>query len=346
MKITINKIAELAGVSRGAVDKVIHNRPGVKPEVRRRIAEVIERTGYVPLHMTEEASAPVKKVAAVILPRLTNPFFVALKRGMDHTYESVREAGLLLEYYFCDETDIKGTIAILDFLKERAIDAYLIRGMRSERLRERLDELSERGIPIIFIDSDVPNAKRLCMVGEDCYKSGRIAASLLAKSIGFAGEVAMIGGSSDITAHRLRIKGFEDAIRERWPRISVCEKVFTLEQSVIAYERTCILLDQHPNLDGIFSLAGCAGDIGQAIIDRRRKEKVKMVCYNTTQDVVALIEKGIVQFSISLSPFQQGQLLVELVSAYLLHGKPPAGEFIQTPIAIGIDENIDMLDLE
>ena len=45
MKVTINKIAELAGVSRGVVDKVIHGRPGVRPQVRERVMQVIRQTG-------------------------------------------------------------------------------------------------------------------------------------------------------------------------------------------------------------------------------------------------------------------------------------------------------------
>lgn len=342
MKMTINKIAALAGVSRGAIDKVLHDRPGVRPEVRRRVLEVIQETGYTPLHLPKPPAAPHRKAAAVILPRQTNPFFAAMKRGMDHTCENMREAGLVLEYYFCDDTDINGMLAILDYLENRPIDAYLLRGVRSERLRRRVDALSERGIPIIFIDSDIPGAKRLCLIGEDCYRGGRIAASLLAKSIGFSGEVAMIGGSAEISAHRLRIQGFEDVMRERWPEIAITERLVTLDQSVIAYERTRALLDKRPGLRGIFSFDSCAGEIGQAIIDRHCKARVKMVCYNTTKDVAALIQKGIVQFSIGLAPFRQGQLVAETAGAYLLHGKKPHSAFLQTPIEIKLDENLEI----
>lgn len=37
MKMTIRKIAELAGVSRGTVDKVVHDREGVSNEVRAQV---------------------------------------------------------------------------------------------------------------------------------------------------------------------------------------------------------------------------------------------------------------------------------------------------------------------
>lgn len=46
MKITIRKIAELAGVSRGTVDKVVHGRSGVGDDVRARVQAIIDAEGY------------------------------------------------------------------------------------------------------------------------------------------------------------------------------------------------------------------------------------------------------------------------------------------------------------
>ena len=46
MKITIRKIAELAGVSRGTVDKIVHDRAGVSDEVRAQVQKVIDESGY------------------------------------------------------------------------------------------------------------------------------------------------------------------------------------------------------------------------------------------------------------------------------------------------------------
>ena len=45
---TINEIAKLAGVSRGTVDRVIHNRGNVKPEIQTRIQQIIRETGFSP----------------------------------------------------------------------------------------------------------------------------------------------------------------------------------------------------------------------------------------------------------------------------------------------------------
>ena len=42
MRATIKMIAEKAGVSIGTVDRVLHDRPYVKAEVRERVLQVME----------------------------------------------------------------------------------------------------------------------------------------------------------------------------------------------------------------------------------------------------------------------------------------------------------------
>ena len=48
MRITVDTVARMAGVSRGTVDRVLHNRPNVRPEVRERILAVMKKLDYKP----------------------------------------------------------------------------------------------------------------------------------------------------------------------------------------------------------------------------------------------------------------------------------------------------------
>jgi len=48
MAVTIKDIAAKAGVSRGTVDRVLHNRKDVKPEVAKRILLIADKLGNCP----------------------------------------------------------------------------------------------------------------------------------------------------------------------------------------------------------------------------------------------------------------------------------------------------------
>ena len=48
MAITLQQIADLAGVSRGTVDRALNNRGRIKPEVEQRIKKIAKDVGYKP----------------------------------------------------------------------------------------------------------------------------------------------------------------------------------------------------------------------------------------------------------------------------------------------------------
>lgn len=48
MAMTLEEVARLAGVSRSTVSRVLNDRPGVRPEVRERVWQVIRQYGYEP----------------------------------------------------------------------------------------------------------------------------------------------------------------------------------------------------------------------------------------------------------------------------------------------------------
>ena len=69
MRATIKMIAEKAGVSIGTVDRVLHDRPYVKAEVRERVLQVMEELDYHPNHMASAlATSGTPRRFAVVQP--------------------------------------------------------------------------------------------------------------------------------------------------------------------------------------------------------------------------------------------------------------------------------------
>ena len=48
MSVTLQQIAEAAGVSRGTVDRALKDRGRVKPEVAEKIKKIAQEMGYQP----------------------------------------------------------------------------------------------------------------------------------------------------------------------------------------------------------------------------------------------------------------------------------------------------------
>ena len=72
MAVTIQKIAELSGVSRGTVDRVLHGRPNVNPMIREKVVRVAEKLGYQPPVPPKSADC---RQAAILIPQWTDGYF-------------------------------------------------------------------------------------------------------------------------------------------------------------------------------------------------------------------------------------------------------------------------------
>lgn len=346
MRVTMRMIAEKAGVSRGTVDKVLHNRGGISPDVDKKVRKIAKEMGYNPNKAAKALiSLQNPSTIAVIIPNTTNPFFFSMKAGMDRAVQDLRDYGLNVEYYYSDSVDVDAIISTLQYLESKVIHGLAIRGVQSEALKEKVQSFADNGVPVLTYDSDLDGVDRICFVGEDNLRSGRIAAKLLGKIIGGKGEVAILTGSTSVQAHARRVQGFREAMAECFPDIQIVDELLNLEQNVIAYDNTNKLLAEHPALMGIFNAAGCTDMVAKAVVDNDKKGIVKLVTYNFTPDVIQYVKNGTIDFTIGLTPFEQGRRAIRTLFNYMFFDEKPETPYLKTPLYIGMDENISMFDM-
>ncbi len=84
---TLEDIAELAGVSRSTVSRVINEQPNVRENVRKHVLEVIQRTGYHPNVAARTLASQRSWTIGLILPHsvsffFTDPYYPHLTKGI------------------------------------------------------------------------------------------------------------------------------------------------------------------------------------------------------------------------------------------------------------------------
>src|SRR5262245_41561211 len=72
--LTLRDIARQAGVSLATVDRVLHNRPGVRPDTVRRVKEAIERNSFRPHVAAVELARGRARRFAFVMPSGPNLF--------------------------------------------------------------------------------------------------------------------------------------------------------------------------------------------------------------------------------------------------------------------------------
>ena len=107
MAVTAQQIAELAGVSRGTVDRALHNRGRVNPEVSARILQIAKDLGYKP-NMIGQALVRTKRdfLLGAILQSAETPTMQIVAAGVRQAAAELRGSGVDLNLREIDGLDI------------------------------------------------------------------------------------------------------------------------------------------------------------------------------------------------------------------------------------------------
>ena len=98
MPVTIKDIAKAANVSRGTVDRALHGRDGVNPDVAEKIKALAEELGYKPNTIAKALASRSKPIRmGVLLNSIANPFFDKVIAGVNAGIESLYDFGVMLD---------------------------------------------------------------------------------------------------------------------------------------------------------------------------------------------------------------------------------------------------------
>ena len=73
--LTIVDIAQLSGVSKSTVSRVLNNEPKVKPDTKERVLQVIEENGYFPNELARTLVRSKSKLIGLIRPFQSRTFY-------------------------------------------------------------------------------------------------------------------------------------------------------------------------------------------------------------------------------------------------------------------------------
>lgn len=348
MKITMQQIADIAGVTRATVDKIVHNRPGVSASTRERVQKIISEYNYAPPKHTkpkqassEHGISPVQ-LAIITLPPTHDYYMEELKAGMDYQLNLYRDSQLQADYYFYNASDPQSLVSIISYLETQKIDALAIRGIDYPKVNDYIHSLVSKNIPVITFDSDLPDSGRFCFVGENLRGTGQVAASLMAEIIGGSGKTAIIGSSMNTNSTAERVGGFIDYMKEEHPNILLLDVIETLDQRTLTYSKVCDLIKEHPDIKGIWNSVSCNEELVQAVIDSGKIQDIKLISLTFSPRIISLVKQNLIKFTLGLTPRKLGKIVIQTLYEYLFLGKIPESKHIQTPIYIASKANIDM----
>lgn len=339
--ITIREIAELAGVSRGTVDRVLNGRGGVRDDIATRINRIVLEHGYRP-NKAARALASHKKthLIGVVFPSVDNKFFKAVLRGIRAAEKEVADLNVKLLCREITRFSVTDQLLCIEEMLQSGIDALAINPVNERIIVERLREMGEEGIPVITFNSDVQGTGRLAYIGCDYDRSGRIAAGLLGRFCPDGAAVAIVTGSLTSLGHSQRVNGFRQAALD-YPGLRVRTVVEMYDDEMTSYSKVGDLLKSGADIDAFFFAAGGQEGGIRAIREAGREGTVKIVTVDLDPVTVEFLKSGIVSATICQQPYVQGHEAVRQLAMYVLYGEKPENEIQYTHSEIMIRESLD-----
>ena len=334
---TIRQIAELAGVSRGTVDRVINNRGSVGKEAEEKIRAIIKQLGYKPNRAGIALAAQKNKyLIGIILFSRKNPFFDDVMQGFSDKAEELSLYGCHISIKRVAYHPEAQLSAIRACLKE-GVQGLIITPYNDNTIREELNKLIRSGIPVITVNSDAEGVRRLAYVGSDYYNSGEAAGALMKLVTSGPVRLGIINGDHNILCHTQRISGFVDKLSDD-ARFKVVSQGESLDDDKKGYELVSRMLEKHPDINAFyFTAAGVYGGC-RAIVEMAAGRDIKVITFDEVPSTVEMMEKNVITATICQEPYWQGTKSLELMFAYLSDDKADIKDSYYAALSVKIKE--------
>lgn len=339
MAVTIQQIADAAGVSRGTVDRALNHRGRIAPEVEERIYRIAEEMGYV--HKARKKNTNKKCKIGVVTQLCKSSFMLEINRGIREAGEELKHRGVELLIEERESVDEQEQLDAIDRLVEQGICALAIMPVDCELIRARLNSLAtEKNIPIVTFNSDIVGTRRLCFVGMDNHRSGQAAAGLVDMLTGGEGKVLIITGHFSSALNNQRVDGFVEEAKRICPKLQIAGVQASFNDTVEVEKIIESALLNISGINAVFSVSGGQGGIGRAFEKLCLEKRPFVVIYDQTPKNEKIIQDGIADFLIDQNGFEQGYRPPFLLANYLMKGQMPATEFMYTDIVIKTKYNL------
>ena len=334
MRATIKMIAERAGVSIGTVDRVLHDRPYVKAEVKERVLRVMEELDYRPNRMASAlATSGVQRRFAVVQPAWTGYIGAEMARGVTHFREERRDYNVevTVTEYPLNRTDL--CLEALDRLSESGVQGVALCASDCAEARRKVAMLADRGIPVVTFNSDIAGTERLCYVGEDSRRAGRIAGEIAAKFHRPGQRLLLAYGDPEYAGHKARARGFLERLGELGVPAEDCRVAVTHEDYGETRKVVTAALEE-PELAYIYIANASVPACVEAIRACGREGRVRVLTHDNSPENRALLRAGTVDFVIGQNlAYQSYKALAVLFDAAAEHRVPERDCFYpETPI--------------
>lgn len=337
-KYTIKDIAQLAGVSKGTVDRVLHGRGKVSEKANERIKEVLKGIDYRPNPIARNLkNNKVYKIFVLLPDPKEDPYWIPADEGLKDAIKEFGPFGVLVQKYYYHP---KNRASFLEKSNEALIsspDVLLMAPVFHKESLEVFEICQKKGVLVALFNNNIDVFNNENFIGQDLHQSGRVAASLIDKKKTKNCTIAILHINEE--AHmRQKENGFKEYFEDKK---SILHPIITYspntEDLTLFKNDVFDFFEKHSKICSVFVTNSKAYLLVEALKELDRE--ISIVGYDLLEENIDLLKNGKIDFLIHQKPKRQAYLSVVNLAEHFLFGKPIPKQSL-LPIDVITSENV------
>lgn len=315
-RVTIHDVAREAGLSAATVDRVLNRRSGVRPLTVARVEAAVRRLDYQPDRLAARLARSRDYRFVFVLPSGPNSFMAELAREVRDASRRLVGERTLVELVLVDVLDAERLVEALEAVGRGHPDGVALVALDHPAVREAVNGLTDAGVPVITLVSDVPSSRRVHHVGIDNSAAGRTAAALIGRFTGGRpGKVGLIVGSPSLRDHAERSYGFTQVLAREYPQLSLLPAREGRDDYVLSETVTAALLAEHPDLVALYNAGAGNRGVVAAVEAAGRAGDLVFVAHELTAFNRRALVRGTIDAILNQDPGHEVRSAVRVLTA-------------------------------
>jgi ribose transport system substrate-binding protein len=177
----------------------------------------------------------------------------------------------------------------------------LVSPTRAKLFQDAIDSAVRAGIPVVCVDSDSPESRRILFIGTDNHRAGIESANRMASVLHGRGRVLLITILAQFNLNE-RLRGVLETLGQH--PIEISEVIDDEGDPAKAEAQTSAILERKETIDGILCLEASGGRGAAKALERLAVSgKIPIIAMDKDPDTLDWIKRGVISATIAQKPY-------------------------------------------
>lgn len=344
----IKDIAELAGVSTGTVDRILHKRGRVSAEAREKVEKVLQEIDYHPNLIARSLALKKEYKIVILLPSFSEgDYWNKFNEGLIEAKRTYSSYNVKIEPLYFDVFDKSSFDKLIPQIEAIDCQGVIITTHFKDSVVELSKQLDGRQIPYILADAYVEGTNCLTYYGNHSYDSGLIAGRILFEQIKPSDDIVIFRFFHKGNQYSTQVTTREQGFREYLSSAGHRGEIHTVAIHADKPEQNAPILDRffedHSHINKGIIFNSRAYIVGKYLSEKENTNAFSLIGYDAIDANVEYLNRDYISHLIAQRPEVQGFNCVKTLFRYLILGHTPKA-INYMPIDILLKENIKYYD--